>query len=295
MRTVSILPESCTSLGGLAYQLCLPTKKFCDPENTSGSVVPIGTGFNCNVCAPDTSYFIPYKSGDVIHIQTQYFDSYNVNRKNPTNGFGTFIDAVITDGVARIPITTGMVAYGCGKSFQTLEIDTTSLALDTWTVEYTVNNADGSPRLLAQSQEYCKVSDLDCRNTMLIQGKGKGQDCFGNCYSEPEAYTGQLIEYNNQMRFFGSVKDTGGTFDKPESSGGFFSATTFENYRLFLGKKVPPFVKNVLLKQLLAAPTTIVDGEEFTIDSFSVDNQVKTGRMFLFGVDLVRECGGGSC
>ncbi|MEM9526086.1 MAG: hypothetical protein AAGA31_05715, partial [Bacteroidota bacterium] len=95
--------------------------------------------------------------------------------------------------------------------------------------------------------------------------------------------------------FWGSIKDVGGNFDKEDISGDYFSTTTFENYRLVLGRKIPPFVKNVLLKQLLAAPTTLIDGESYTIDSFTVDNQTKTGSMFFFGVDLTRECKGVGC
>lgn len=295
MRTLTISPQSCVSLGGTAYTLCLPIRELCEGEGNGGTVVPIGQAFNCDICPPDTSYMIPYKKGDIIHLQTRYFDSYNADPQRPASGFGSFIIATITDGKTRTPITTGMVAYGCGTSFQVLEIDTSTIPLTSWTVEYEVRNADGSVRVTAQSQEYCEVSTADCENTLLIQGVGKGQDCFGNCYEEPDAFTGQEITYNNSMRFWANIKDVGGNFDKSQTSGGYFSTTTYENYRLVMRRKVPPFVKNILLKQLLAAPIVLVNGESYSIDSFSVDNQVQSGSMFFFGVDLVRECKGNGC
>lgn len=292
MRTLTISPTTCTDLGGKAYRLCLPVKEVCDPA-TSG-LSEIGQGWNCNVCPPDQKYNIPYVQGDVIHIQTRYFDSYNANPKDPVSGFGAFIDAVLTDGDTRIPLT-GMVAWGCNGSYQITVIETKLLSLKCWTVEYTVRNSDDSVRLTAQSEEYGEVSGTDCNKTVLIQGKGKGVDCFGYCYDEPTAFVGDNVAYNNATRYWGGVRDIGGTFDKPETTGGYFAAESFENYRLALGRKIPPFAKEALLKQLLSAPEVLIDGEAYDIDTFSVDNEVTKGRMFFFSVEFTRRCKAGGC
>lgn len=305
MPTTTILPTSAVSLGGIAYRLCLPQRQFCEPQVDGGGVVggpvgnatlitPVGEHWNCSTCQADEKYSIPYKQGDIIHLQTNFYDSYNPDRTNPVAGFGLFLDAVLTDGVTRIPLS-GMVAYGCGGSFQIAVIDTTALALDCWTVEYTVYNGGGTVRVTSQSQEYVKVSDDDCKQTVLIQGQGRGKDCFGHCYDAPTAYTGALVEYNNSMRFWGDVNDVGGSFEKSDGSGDFFAADITTPYRLALHRKIPPFAKNKLLNQLLAAPRVLVNGERYDIDSFTVENLSKRGRMFLFSVDLERRCNSGGC
>lgn len=301
MPTHTILPQSCTSLGGVAYELCLPPRQFCetgtDGEGTPTNATLIsgeGEHWNCNTCQVDEKYNIPYVDGDVIHIQTQFYDGYNADRTAPVSGFGSFIVAVVTDGVTRIPVT-GMVGYGCGRSFQVTEIDTSEIALDCWTVEYSIYNAGDVLRRTAQSQEYGKISADECSSTILVRGEGRGVDCFGNCYDEPSAYVGGLIAYNNAMRFWGSIHDVGGSFEKSDTSGEYFSADVVVPYKLSLHRKVPPFAKNALLRQLLSAPKVTIDGEVFDLDSFSIDNEVKKGRMFLFSVEMERKCSGIGC
>lgn len=302
MPTHTILPQSCTSLGGQAYTVCLPAKSFCEPQTDGdGSVpgnatlvAPIGEHWNCNTCQADEKYSIPYKSGEVIHIQTRFYDSFNADRTDPVSGFGDFIEAVVTDGVTRINVT-GMVAYGCKGSFQVTVIDTAAIALDCWVVEFTVYNADTTVRRTAQSQEYAKVSDAECKNTVLVKGEGRGTDCFGNCYETPDAYVGDLVEYDNSTRFWGSIHDTGDAFEKGDTSGDYFDTEVTTPYRLALHRKIPPFAKNALIRQLLAAPRVTIDGDVYDIDSFSLDNQVKRGRMFLFTVELERRCRGIGC
>lgn len=301
MPTHTILPQSCTSLGGVAYNLCLPPRRLCE-SGADGASTPTnatlislqGEHWNCNTCQADEKYNIPYVKGDVIHIQTRFFDGYNTDRTNPTSGFGSFIVAVITDGVTRIPVT-GMVAYGCRGSFQIVEIDTASIALDCWVVEYSIYTVGDVLRRTAQSQEYGMVSADECQSTILVRGQGRGTDCFGNCYEVPDAYVGDLISYNNAMRFWGSVHDVGGSFEKSDISGEYFASDVIAPYKLSLHRKIPPFAKNVLLRQLLYAPITIIDGETYNLESFSIDNQVKKGRMFLFSVELERKCNGTGC
>ena len=297
MPTLTISPKTCTNLGGKAYRLCLPPRNLCEDVNESGNdtlITEIGKHWNCNTCQADAKYSIPYVKGDVIHLQTQFYDSHNADRKNPTAGFGFMMDAVVTDGTTRIPMS-GMVAYGCGRNFQITVIDTSALNLDCWAVEFTVYNGDGSVRRTAQSQEYARISDTECRETVLIRGEGRGIDCFGNCYDNPDAFAGDLVVYNNAMRFWGSVYDTGGNFDKPAYTSDYFGSESTTTYRMALSRKIPPFAKNVLLRQLMKAPKVTIDGERYDLESFSVDNQVSKGRMFLFGVDLERKCKGFGC
>lgn len=295
MSSIIIRPTDCIDLGGAAYRVCLPPRLVCDNEGDGNSVI-VGLGEAwCNYCQVDSKYSIPYIAGDEIHIQTQFFDSYNPNPKNPASGFGSFITAFITDGVTRIAVNTGMVAYGCKRSFQVLRIDTTNLALSNWVVEINVHNTEGDIRKTLQTQQYEEVSPEYCGSTLLLQGKGRGIDCFGNCYETPDKFTGEEIVYNNQMRFWASIKDVGGNFDKGGSTGGYFSANSIEDYRLNLTRKIPPFAKRVLVNQILPAPELLIDGESYDLESFKVDNDVRRGKMFLFGVDLERNCNSGNC
>ena len=294
MNTLIIEPTSCLDLGGASYELCLPRRDVCENEGTGGIVTGLGEAW-CSTCQVDEGYAIPYAAGDEIHIQTQFFDGYNDNPQNPTAGYGDFVTAFITDGDTRIEVTTGMVAYGCKGSFQVLRIDTTNLALDCWVVELNVHNAGGDIRKTLQTQQYARVTTDQCQNTLLLRGAGRGTDCFGNCYEEPDAYTGELIEYNNQIRLWASIKDVGGDFVKEGSTGGYFNTEVTEPYRISLGKKIPPFAKRVLIRQILNAPEVYVDGELYDIDAFKIDNEVRYGRMFLFGIDLERKCNSNKC
>lgn len=297
MRTLVISPDSCIDLRGTAYKFCLPAMRFCAGDREVGGLITeVGTAW-CDLCPGDEKFMIPYLPGDVIHLQTRFFDSYNPDRQEPTNGFGTFIRAFATDGTTPTEITTGMVAWGCDGSFQVLEIDTATIPIDCWAIEFRIFNQDGTVRRTLQSEQFRAISQADCAKTILVEGVGSGGvDCFGYCYDKPDAYHGPLIQYSNKLRIPATVFRTGGAIEKTTKTDKRFSSTTTEAYRFLLGRKVPPYLFEIITKQWLSAPAVFFDDQEFELQAANIDNDVTRGRMFFFGVDLERICkSGGRC
>ena len=295
-----ITPTSCTNLSASTFTFCLPIRQECDTTPTDGLLTECNLKWNCTYCQADRPYFTPYVLGDVIQIQTLFFDDFNADRQNPTDGFGSWIIATFCglneDGTTvettALPSfsSRNMVAWGCGKSYQIIEIDT-SLFPDVckWSLKFEVMNGSGIQEELC-TNEFEKIDDALCADTVTVQGKHVGTDCWGFCYEVPDAFQGDLILYNNQIRFKGYIKNTGGTFQK-NTTGSRVSSTTLQDiYTFQLGEKIPAYAKNILLKQLLTADLICVDGEDYELDNFTVSNQIEKGTMFLFGVELYTEC-----
>lgn len=297
---IVIEPTNCIDAGGSIVNFCLPIKEICikAPE---GLTVECGQQWNCNLCQTDSEYHIPYIQGDLIQIQTLLFDGFNADRQNPLFGFSPtsngFIEAIFCDsnGVEthnfNLFSSRQMVAYGCGRSYQILEVDTSLLAPNIcWSIRYVARDSGGTITQEICTQEFKDVTQ-GCPETFTIQGKrSEGIDCFGYCYSEPDAFTGDLIQYNNTIRFHGYFKATGGTVDFTEVGDKVATETIRDIYRLQMGKKVPPFVEKIIRKQMLASKFVCIDGVDYEIEPFGIENELDTGRMFLFNVDLFAEC-----
>lgn len=291
---VLILPQRCLTLESRTGLICLPEKQLCLDIPTDGFLVECGQAWNCTRCASDGIYHHPFFGGDKIQIQFPFFDSYNPNPENPINGFGPFVrvrfmgdvSGVLTD--LSLFASRSMVAHGCGKSYQIIEIDTTLFPDCVWSLEVATYTPDGNQSQRICTQEFGRVSN--CDDTIVVSSDYSGKDCFGNCYGEPDAYTGDLIQYDNTIRLYGYFKNEGGSFTKTISNGRKTSISLQETFTLQLGKKIPPYVKNILLKQILSGDVVYVDGEDYRVDSFTISNEIESGRMFLFAVEVFKEC-----
>lgn len=142
MGKLLIKPETCLNANVTEYIFCLPRKEFCGLE-PNGFLTECDEKWNCNHCDSDRQYFIPYYAVDKTQIQTTFSDSYNADRKNPVSGFGTYIKAILLQK-NESPVTDmsflscKMVAWGCGKSYQIIEIDTSLITDSCWSITYEV-------------------------------------------------------------------------------------------------------------------------------------------------------------
>lgn len=271
-------------------------------QPTDGLFSECGEGWNCTHCASDADFHIPFVRGDKIQLLTTLYDGYNPDPTNPANGFGSFIRAELHGDVSTITnyaafSSRAMVAYGCGRSYQIIEIDTSLFVDCVFTVQITAYANDGEGTITQEvcSQEFGEVPAK--ASTVLVKGVHSKRDCFGGCYGLPDAYVGDLIEYDNTLRFFGYVKGGDASVERVVSQGQSSSVSVEDQYIFQLGRPIPRFLHLVLIKQFLAGDTILVDDEEYlTPTSFSTSNEMEKGEMYLYGVTLTRECDTGiSC
>lgn len=291
---VLITSDSCLNIDSKQLQVCLPPRELCITTPTDGILAECGKEWNCNLCGVDGEYLQPFRRGDKIQIQTNIFDSYNPNPQQPTASFTnwirvTFVGEMNTTSSLAFFTSRTMTAYGCGKSYQIIEIDTSLFPDCRFKVKFEALDDENNVIEEYCSQEFGEVDD--CLDTVLIRGKHTKKDCFGTCYGVPDAYFGDLIPFDNSLRFYGYWRNTGGSFTKTIISNNRVSSITLqESFEFQLGRKIPPFASNILLKQMFAGDTVCLDGEEFTVDSFSIQNRIEKGRMFLYGVEVFRQC-----
>ena len=295
---VLLTANGCVNLDSQLMEVCLPVKESCRRTPTDGLLSECGNAWNCATCPSDNRFGVPFVRGDKIQLQTLFYDSYNGNPKQPTNGWGSFVKAEFTGNISGTITNLAafasrkMVAYGCGRSYQIIEIDTALFPDTCWNVELTAYDQSNNPTDQVCSQEFEVFDNCGGQvDSVLIRGNYTAKDCFGHCYGEPDAYLGDLIEYDNTRRFRGYIKASGGSFTKTVTSAGKVTKVTLqEEFTLQLGQRIPPFYSNILLKELLPGDTVTVDGEDYTIETFSISNQVERGRMMLYSVTLFRQC-----
>lgn len=286
---VLMTPSTCIDLNTIEYNFCLPVRTSCNTQPKDLLFAPCDELWNCNHCQVDVDYHNPYKEGDCIQFQTQIFDGFNADRENPTQGFGTWINVFVCtpDGneVAATPfIKRSMVAYGCGRSYQILEIETTDMP-PCWSLRYEVSGGDDN----CCTQGFGLV-DCDVVPTVLIQGKNEGVDCSGFCHDEPDNYFGDLIEYKNEFRVYGHVRDTNPEVVNVVSGSTYSTTTKTENIQVNLGRRIPPYAMREICR-IMESGNICVDGEDYNIDRFVPANQINYGDMWLFNITgIYRTC-----
>ena len=131
---------------------------------------------------------------------------------------------------------------------------------------------------------------IPCEPTILIKGKIQ-KDCFGYCYGLPDEHLGDLIEYDNSIRLHGFIRNDI-AFNIPSSSVDSVGSTTREIRELqrLVFRKMPPFMKNILMNQILSGSEICVDGVDYKLEGVEVSNERRIGNMWQFGLDVYTCC-----
>lgn len=214
----------------------------------------------------------------------------NTDRNGITNSvsslnfsFGDITGTDFADFTANVEAAGGTIELIC----TTPECHTSIITITGIVGQVFSYEADGE---LIEIELTCRQIEA-CEPTILIQSKRSTTDCFGYCYGQPDSYEGDLIEYNNQIRVHGFIKTDIGfsnTISNVDSSGN-LSEEIRESRRLVF-RKMPPFMKNIVMSQILTGGEICVDGIEYKLDNVEVVNERQVGHMWQFGVDIYTCC-----
>ena len=274
-------PSKCGTSNFSQSEFCLPQGQYCDvPDN---DIINNDLPWNLQLCQSDVPYCIPIRPGDKLSIQTQFagdpdspdpFDGVSVGIYSPSGQLIDASNAYISDACA-------------GKSessvYQTYQFDVDYLKQlgDTFRIGFSV---DGK---LTSTETYC--FDDGCQyNSVLLEGKFEGVDCYGNDYRNSDC------QYSNSIRVYGTVVDRGGGIEKTYFGRKSRKTEVFVNYELVLTKPVPPRIKDRILKQILAGSEVLIDGQSVRVDNFQIQNMIRVGNMFRFSIPFSTTCKTGS-
>lgn len=292
---ITIISEDCISIQQELIKGCLPLREPCTFP-ASGFIVECGEQWNCQEhCPTDSNYQVKHISGDIITLQFNFFNNNDSNRKRPSSLPTDWIQFEICDsegGVSDLvagQITSQMSAFGCGKSYQVIEFDTTELP-SCFYVRATVISTLGEAEPTRLCSEWFEAMDEECPLEHLrLESNIEGVDCNGVCFGLPEAYHGDLINFQYNYRVEGYIKSTAASLVYEDF--GFNRRTVIEkNFRLRVGAKLPQFMYDVIVCQTAYNGKMVVDGEEYLVRSQTPSNKLEKGFMWLFDFELYQEC-----
>lgn len=276
---------TCTALSVSKSTFCLPIKKDCTPTPVDGIITEPGEQFNLNLCPGDSCYFIPYGASDTIQIQTLFVDS---GGSAPTP-YPTLINASIIDAGGTViysDIASFASRYMSGwngrYNYQILEIDAAMLQGECFKVRF--ETADQT-----LETNYYQL-ERKCRDTILVKSTYKSRDCNNLWYGEPEEYQGDLIIFDNTMRYYAFVNIEGDTIQKERVGRKATNVTTSNFFSITMSGLVPAFIKRIFVNTHLAGERVFIDGNEFIFDDVSIEPLKNKGSMSHFEVRATREC-----
>lgn len=309
-------PNNATCVSSNSYTItdCPPIKTSCIPMDLT--CIWIGEpedSYNCNRCATDMEFCVPYVEGDKIMLQSQLPDLVSATSTNPTAGWvgDTFPAAFraqlldVDGNIISFDVTTftsnNMAAYTTaegGFNYQILEIDTLAIkntyGLTCWSIRVNSFESDGvTENRDIYTELFCEVQCDD--DTVLVKGEFDSLDCCGNYYGEParggEAYVGtDRLFFDNSMRYYGRVRLDSGIVEKTTFNDRVTDSTIRTIFELQLDRPIAPFMFNIFTKMQYGAKVVVVDSIEY-IAAGTIDNRLgRVTSMFLFDAELQLKC-----
>lgn len=279
---------NCRNLNQTVTTMCLPPVVSCSAE-PMGLLNYCDELWNCNkVCQTEAKYFMAFIDGDKIQIQTQFYDTDN-GIGDMTTPYDLFFDEVMFCGNDNNYTNTSlfssrkMMAFKNGKSYQIIEIDTSLFSDDVWNISFTKGDRT------VCTQQFLRVDEACNEPSVKLRSGCKVVDCFGYCYGVPDFYIGDLIEYDNTLRFFGHLKETEFGTEIVEF-GKNRKGVTSDSYLLNLTNRVPPFAKDIIAKQMFECGDVFVDDIEYEVGSFTVTKENLGHRTWKIQIPLSKEC-----
>lgn len=269
--------------------VCLPLIDNCDildPEQPDNWYTYDGGEWNNNLCQTDECYFIPFAEGDKIQFQTWFLDP---NRDSPTD-YNDLILISAYDEKDELLVYFAN-AYGVRRmsgwdeknkrNYQIIEMDTT-----TWPdcVKFKFLSND----TIITTGTFRRLPN--CRRTFTLKSDYGAYDCLGFYYGEPDEYAGDLIKYDNTMRYYGEIKLDGNSISKNRLGNSATTGTIITNWKIILAKMIPPYIKTIMVEQHFAGEKVYVDGKQYLFDDISIETEETKNNMFFFTVKPQKVC-----
>jgi hypothetical protein len=278
------LEFDCIGITAGAATFCLPIIVDCDIIEDDDWFNDPGDEWNDNLCQTDKCYFIPFAEGDKIQLQTRFFDP---GRDTPT-AYDTLINievlaenGYVLDASANADAIRKMTAWDGKRSYQIVEFDLSALG-SCFKLQFT----SGDRVIVTNSFQLLKP----CRNTLKMRSTYTGTDCFGYYYGQPEEYEGDLILYNNEMRYYASIKMDGDTIQKERLGRKALTGTITNNWKIILAKEIPPYIKKIITNQHLAGEVVYIDEVEYLFDDIVIESEDTKNNMHFFTIRPQKRC-----
>lgn len=299
-RYFATIPNACAILDTSAAKVCLPIKVECG-INPDGIITICGMEHNCSSCCNDAAYkyYMPYRFGDTFYFETQIFDKYNPDPKNPVDGFGTWIEYDIIDTMTGLSVNTApliseyYVGWNGFNSYQVIKVYMANGEIsECWQLKLKVYDSED-----VLIEEYCSQEfrrEDDCSNTILIGSDRKGFDCERNYYGLPTASSGTTpFEYNNQLRFYADVTDVAPIRETTTRDGlqKKVRIKYIKEYSLYF---VPLYVVKYLTNRIESNGKVKIDGKYYDVE-FSDVEKVEDTCMYNIKLNIIYECKEENC
>jgi hypothetical protein len=253
----------------------MPKVVDCNPQNTDGILTFEGDEWNCNpICPADSSYFVPYVSGDFIDIQTRFHDS-----SSDPNDFYLTVELLDKFGNVESNIKSEFLAdwmVGIDNkdlSYQIVRIDTSLIELDCFQLRFSYQGVVYTTQWFRPTEQ--------CKNYIKIKSEHR-TDCFGNYYGETDRWAGSNnIQFNNEMRYKATLK-YGGTVVSSENN--------LIYYRLITDEMLAPFANNLLALMHLAGKKVFIEDVEYSINGVPRSIPRPNSSMVQMQTDLEKRC-----
>lgn len=218
---INKMGQVCSSLNGKASTFCLPLKIQCVDTDDDGFLQDCDKKY-CDIrCDWEAEGSIPFVRGDKIMFQLQFRDKVNTDPKNPTLGWGDWVEFalynaetgnIITQNLGHAAISRYYVCHNGQNSYQVIEIDTDAVGIPcAWSMKFTAYDGTGGEALEIDSRCTHTFKEVDeCMETILITGNYTQFDCLGNYYGTPDCENGQqsgatVFKYVNTTRIEGRL------------------------------------------------------------------------------------------
>jgi hypothetical protein len=292
----NINQASCVQFDCLFAEVCLQELEDCDQTPTDSLLVECDQKWNCNLCDTDEEYFIPYKRGEKIQIQTIFTDLYSDDRTNPDTTDWLTVELYNQNGFLTsdksLFLSRWLFGWNGSNNYQIFEIDTSLFASKCFSLKFITE--DGVELC---SQDFNEIDQYCSPETILIRGMHEDFDCNGFYYGKPISSTGSgdAFQYDNTMRMWAGMYARPATLEKTVFASKQISAQVDEVWSLVLNQPIPPYIDRLLVKTYLQAPITRVTDDasktrNLQITSHSARDKIDYSNMMLYSADLFIRC-----
>lgn len=112
-----VLPNGCQDFKNTATMICLPRKVKCNNTIIDGILLSDASGQCQIVCNNSVGYKIPVPADALWQLQVNFIDQQSADYKNPTTGWGDWINIAPKDGngntITVVDPITSKAVNGC--------------------------------------------------------------------------------------------------------------------------------------------------------------------------------------